>query len=265
MMWHYPHFDPIAFHLGPLPVHWYGLMYLFGLCLAWVLARYRMKTQPWFPIKTTDALSDLIFYAAVGVIGGGRIGYMLFYVLPDFIHRPWIIFELWDGGMSFHGGLIGVSLSLLLFARREKIPFFTLMDSITPLVPVGLALGRLGNFINGELWGRVTDSPIGMIFPTGGPLPRYPSQLFELSLEGIALFILLWTMSLKPRRPALISALFLIGYASARFFVEFFREPDPQLGYLAFGWLTMGQVLCVPMFILGFYLLFWKRRENPPA
>ncbi|MCX7123587.1 MAG: prolipoprotein diacylglyceryl transferase [Gammaproteobacteria bacterium] len=265
-MLHDPHFDPIAFHLGPLAVHWYGLMYLFGLMLAWCLARYRMKTQPWFPIKKTDTLSDLLFYAAMGVILGGRIGYMLFYAFPDFIHQPWIIFEVWDGGMSFHGGLIGVCLALFFFARKEKIAYFLLMDNIAPLVPIGLALGRLGNFINGELWGRVTNSPIGMIFPTGGPLPRYPSQLFELSLEGLLLFILLWTISLKKRRPALISAIFLIGYASARFFVEFFREPDPQLGYLAFGWLTMGQVLCIPMFLLGFFLLFWKTREkNSPT
>ncbi len=264
-MWHYPDFNPIAFHIGPLPVHWYGLMYLFGLTLAWLLARYRMKTQSWFPIKTPEALSDLLFYAALGVIIGGRVGYMFFYDLPSFLHQPWIIFELWDGGMSFHGGLMGVAISLFFFARKARIPYFLLMDSVAPLAPIGLALGRLGNFINGELWGRVTDSPLGMVFPTGGPLPRYPSQLFELSLEGIVLFILLWTLSLKQRRPALISALFLIGYASARFFVEFFREPDPQLGYLAFGWLTMGQILCLPMFALGLYLLLRKPHENPPA
>ncbi len=264
-MWQYPHFDPIAFHLGPLAVHWYGLMYLFGLILAWMLARYRMHTQAWWPIKKTETLSDLVFYAAMGVILGGRIGYMLFYDLLPFLHQPWIIFAVWNGGMSFHGGLIGVAFSLFLFAKKEKIPYFLLMDNIAPLVPIGLALGRLGNFINGELWGRVTNSPIGMIFPTGGPLPRYPSQLFELALEGIVLFIILWTASLKQRRPGLISALFLLGYASARFFVEFFREPDPQLGYLAFGWLTMGQVLCLPMFAFGVFLLLRAARENPPA
>jgi phosphatidylglycerol:prolipoprotein diacylglycerol transferase len=264
-MLHYPHFDPVAFHLGPVAVHWYGLMYLLGLGLAWCFARYRMKTQAWFPLKTTEALSDLIFYAALGVIIGGRLGYMLFYVLPDFLHQPWIIFELWDGGMSFHGGLIGVIISLFVFAKQQHIPYFTLMDSVAPLAPIGLGLGRLGNFINGELWGRVTSSPIGMIFPTGGALPRYPSQLFELSLEGIVLFIFLWIASLKQRRSGLISAWFLIGYACARFFVEFFREPDPQLGYLAFGWLTMGQVLCLPMLAAGLYLWWRACRENSVA
>ncbi len=257
----YPHFDPIALSVGPLKIHWYGLMYLLGFLTAWLLARYRMSKQAWAPIKNSDDLSDLIFYAAMGVIVGGRVGYMLFYTLPSFLHAPWIIFEVWDGGMSFHGGLTGVVVACFVFAKKHKLGFLQLTDFIAPFAPVGLGLGRLGNFINGELWGRVTTSPLGMIFPTGGPLPRYPSELFEFTLEGMVLFVVLWCISLKERRTGVISALFLIGYASARFFVEFFREPDPQLGYLAWGWLTMGQVLCVPMFILGVYL-WWRGHQK---
>ncbi len=257
-MWQYPNFNPIAFSLGPLAVHWYGLMYLLGFALAYLLARYRMKHQAWSPIHTKDQLGDLIFYAAMGVIIGGRCGYMLFYNFPDFIASPLIIFAVWDGGMSFHGGLIGVILACYLFARKYHLAFLSLMDFVAPLAPIGLGLGRLGNFINGELWGRITTSKIGMIFPTGGPLPRYPTELFELTLEGITLFIILWTLSLKQRKQGLISSIFLLCYASFRFFTEFYREPDPQLGYLAFGWLTMGQVLCVPMFLLGIYLMMQK-------
>lgn len=258
----YPHFDPIAFQLGPLKVHWYGLMYLFGFLLGYLLAYFRMKRQPWTPVKTGEQLGDFIFYVALGVVLGGRCGYMLFYNLSDFISQPWIIFQVWDGGMSFHGGLIGVILATLLFARKHKISFLGLTDFIAPITPIGLGLGRLGNFINGELWGRVTTSKLGMIFPTGGPLPRYPSELFELCLEGITLFIIMWLFTLKQRKAGIPSGVFLIFYASFRFFVEFYREPDPQLGYLAFGWLTMGQVLCMPMFGIGIYLIIRGYRKH---
>lgn len=254
-MLNYPHFDPIALQLGPLKIHWYGLMYLFGFLLGYALCYYRIRRQSWAPLKNAEVLGDFIFYVALGVVIGGRCGYMLFYNFPNFISAPWIIFEVWDGGMSFHGGLIGVIFASFLFARKQKISFLALTDFIAPIAPVGLALGRLGNFINGELWGRVTDSRIGMIFPTGGPEPRYPSQLFELGLEGITLFEIMWLFTLKQRKTGLPSGVFLIFYASFRFFVEFFREPDPQLGYLAFGWLTMGQVLCIPMFCIGIYLI----------
>ncbi|MDO8954106.1 MAG: prolipoprotein diacylglyceryl transferase [Gammaproteobacteria bacterium] len=245
----YPQIDPIALKLGPIAVHWYGIMYLIGFVLTWSLGVYRSK-KPWSVVKP-DQVADAIFYGALGVILGGRTGYMLFYDFIPFIHQPWTILEVWDGGMSFHGGLIGVILAMWYYSRKININVFDLTDFFAPMVPIGLGLGRIGNFINGELWGRVTTSPIGMIFPTGGPWPRYPSQLIELCLEGITLFIILWTTSIKPRPRMLISALFLLLYSSFRFSAEFFRQPDPQLGFIAFGWLTMGQLLCVPMFLLG--------------
>lgn len=260
-MLHYPDFNPIAFTLGRVEVHWYGLMYLFGFVLVWALANYRIRKQSWAPLKTNDDILDAIFYGAMGVIIGGRLGYMVFYDLPYFIAHPVAVFEVWDGGMSFHGGLIGVILALLLFSHQRKIKFFDLVDFFAPLVPIGLGLGRLGNFINGELWGRVTTSWFGMVFPKGGPLPRYPSQLIELFLEGICLFIFLWTLSLKRRPRMFMSAWFLIGYSICRIISEFFRQPDPQYGYFAFGWLTMGQILSVPMFILGVILLVFSLRK----
>ena len=182
----YPNFNPIAFQMGPIKVHWYGIMYLIGFLSAWLLGIYRAKKSN--GVWTVDQVTDLIFYAALGVILGGRIGYMLFYDLPDLISHPLTLFKVWDGGMSFHGGMLGVCLALWLYSRHLKKSVWALTDFIAPMVPIGLAAGRLGNFINGELWGRVTTSSVGMIFPTGGPLPRYPSQLFELALEGVAPF-----------------------------------------------------------------------------
>ncbi len=261
-MLHYPHFSPVAIALGPIQIHWYGIMYLLGFLGGYLLAYYRLQRQSWSPIHTTEQLGDLVFYVALGVVIGGRCGYMLFYDLPHFIASPWIIFEVWDGGMSFHGGLIGVIMAMYLFSRKLKTTFLSLTDFIAPIAPLGLGLGRLGNFINGELWGRVTTAKIGMIFPNAGPLPRYPTQLFELVLEGISLFVIMWLFSRKQRKPGVISGLFLLGYASFRFVIEFYREPDPQLGYLAFGWLTMGQVLCIPMLLLGLYLLWWSHRQH---
>jgi phosphatidylglycerol:prolipoprotein diacylglycerol transferase len=259
-MLQYPQIDPIAFSIGPLKVHWYGLMYLVGFIGAWLLASWRAK-QPgsqW----TVDQVSDLIFYSALGVILGGRIGYMLFYDLPSFIHQPWILFKVWDGGMSFHGGLLGVCLAVWLFARRYKRSWMDVMDFLVPLVPLGLAAGRLGNFINGELWGRVSTASWAMIFPTGGPLSRHPSQLYEFLLEGVTLFIILWWYSAKPRPRFAVSSMFLLWYGAFRFFIEFFRQPDPQLGYLAFGWLTMGQILSFPMILIGLGLLWCTYRRQ---
>ena len=259
----YPNLNPIAFDLGPIKVHWYGIMYLVGFAGAWALGSYRAKKQAWTPLNTASQVGDLIFYGALGVIIGGRLGYMLFYQFEPFIHKPWLIFRVWDGGMSFHGGLIGVGIAFLFMARKFKCHFFDLADFFAPMVPIGLGAGRLGNFINGELWGRVTDSKFGMVFPTGGPLPRYPSQLLEFFLEGIVLFTILWVVSLKPRRRGTIIALFLIFYGIFRTTAEFFREPDPQLGFLFWGWVTMGMALSVPMIIIGIGLLSWARKRYP--
>lgn len=253
----FPSIDPIAIQLGPIKVHWYGLMYLLGFTLAWLLARWRAThgKDGW----SAEQISDLIFYAALGVILGGRLGYMLFYNTHTFLVAPWTALKLWEGGMSFHGGLLGVIAAMALFARRVHKPFLDVTDFVAPLVPIGLALGRLGNFINGELWGRVSDAPWAMVFPGGGSEPRHPSQLYELGLEGILLFILVWWYSAKPRPTGCVSAVFLMGYALARLTAECFREPDVQLGFVAFDWMTMGQLLSIPMLVFGF-CLWWKKR-----
>lgn len=261
----YPHINPIAFNAGHLHVHWYGLMYLFSFLLVWALARYRMMHQAWAPLKTNDELLDVIFYGALGVIVGGRIGYVLFYNFSYYLSAPAEVFKVWDGGMSFHGGLLGVIVALWIYAYRKKVGFFALMDFIAPLAPIGLGLGRIGNFINGELWGRVTTSPIGMVFPHAGSLPRYPSQLIEFFLEGVCLFVFLWLISLKPRPKMFVSSWFLIAYSICRIIAEFFRQPDPQVGYLAFGWLTMGQLLSLPMLILGIVLLVISLKKKHEA
>jgi len=253
----YPVIDPVAFSLGPLKIHWYGIMYLLGFSSAWLLARWRASRYhlPWTAVQ----ISDLIFYAALGVILGGRLGYMLFYNASQLLYSPWTVVKLWDGGMSFHGGLLGVIIATALFARRHKKAFLEVTDFVAPLVPIGLALGRIGNFINGELWGRVSDVPWAMVFPYAGNLPRHPSQLYELGLEGIVLFLVLWFYASKPRPVGRISALFLIGYASARIIAECFREPDFPMGFVAFDWLTMGQLLSIPMLLVGIFL-WWKKR-----
>jgi len=248
----YPEINSVAFKLGPLQVHWYGLMYVIGLLSAWGLGiiRARKKNSGW----TSEEVGELIFYGAMGVIVGGRLGYMLFYAPWDFFTNPLLFFKVWDGGMSFHGGFLGVVFSFWLFSRRYHKSIFQTADFIAPMVPIGLGAGRLGNFINGELWGRVADVPWAMVFPTGGLMPRHPSQLYEFLLEGVVMFAVLWIYSSKPRPEKAVSALFLILYGSFRFFVEFFRQPDPQYGFIAFGWLTMGQLLSIPMIILGLYI-----------
>ena len=265
-MLQYPNIDPVIVSIGPLSIHWYGVMYIFGFVMAWILAAVRCVRRPDSPIKL-EQISDIIFYGAMGVILGGRIGYVLFYVWPDFVQDPLMIIRVWQGGMSFHGGLIGVILALWLYSYRHQCSLIDLTDFFAPMIPIGLAAGRLGNFINGELWGRITTSRIGMVFPNGGPLPRYPSQLIEMCLEGILLFVFLWVYSRKPRPKMMMSAVFLIGYGMLRFIAEFFREPDPQLGFVAFGWMTQGQLLCIPMILLGMFL-FWliqKRRDQTKA
>lgn len=254
----FPAIDPVAFSLGPIKVHWYGLMYLAGFFTAWLLAHLRVKLYhlDW----TSEQISDLIFYSALGVIIGGRLGYMLFYNTQHLFTRPWDLLKLWEGGMSFHGGLLGVAVAMFLFARKVKKPFVEITDFLAPLVPLGLAAGRIGNFINGELWGRVTDVPWAIVFPHSDGQPRHPSQLYEFGLEGLALFIFLWWYAAKPRPKGAISAMFLIGYAICRLIAECFRQPDAQLGYIAFDWLTMGQLLSIPMLVAGLCLFRWAKR-----
>ena len=260
-MLNYPQIDPVALSLGSLNIHWYGLMYLVGFLGAWLLGRYRAKSIGW----SNDQIDDLIFYAAMGVVLGGRIGYVLFYNFPAFMDNPIILIKIWQGGMSFHGGLLGVLIAMYLFGKKYKHSFFEVTDFIAPLVPIGLGAGRVGNFINGELWGKPTDSVFGMLVPGLGELPRHPSQLYEAASEGVLLFLILWFYSSKPKPTMAVSGLFLIGYGVFRFSVEFVRLPDAHLGYLAFGWLTMGQVLTVPMLLLGVFLMFKAKQIGKKA
>lgn len=257
----HPDFDPVAFSLGPLHVRWYGLMYLLGFLAGWALGRYRVK-QPgsgW----TTAQMDDLVFYVALGAILGGRIGYVLFYSFSNFLHDPLVLFRIWEGGMSFHGGFLGVLLAMALFTRKHHKGFWPTVDFLAPLIPPGLFFGRIGNFINGELWGRVTDMPWGMVFrQTSDGLPRHPSQLYQAALEGVALFLIVWLFSAKPRPTMAVSGVFALSYGVFRFLVEFFRQPDAQVGYLAFNWLTMGQVLSLPMVLVGIILLALAYRRK---
>jgi phosphatidylglycerol---prolipoprotein diacylglyceryl transferase len=253
----HPNIDPIAFSIGPLAVRWYGLMYLAGFAAAWWLGLRRIG-QGRAPI-TRKQFDDLIFLGVLGVILGGRLGYVLFYKPGHYAANPLEIFAIWQGGMSFHGGLLGVIVAMWLYARRQGVDFLRLMDFLSPLCPLGIAAGRLGNFINGELYGRVTDLPWGMLFRHAGDAPRHPSQLYQLALEGLALFVLLWWFSSTPRPRGQVSGLFLVGYGAFRFIAEFGREPDAFLGLLALG-LTMGQWLSIPMIVAGIALFAWSRR-----
>lgn len=257
----YPQIDPVAVAIGPLKIHWYGLMYLVGIGGAWWLAARRLPR--FAPDWSAEKLSDLVFWVALGVIGGGRLGYVLLYDLPSYVADPSLILQVWKGGMSFHGGFVGVMLCCWIFARRNGKRLFELLDFIAPLVPIGLGAGRIGNFINAELWGKPTDLPWAMIFPTDpAHLPRHPSQLYQFALEGVALFAILWLYSSKPRPTMAVSGLFALCYGLFRFLVEFVRVPDAQLGYLAFGWLTMGQLLCLPMVLGGAGLMAWAYRRE---
>jgi len=252
----HPQFDPIAFHLGPLAIRWYGLMYLAGFVLFVVLGKYRARQNlltGWHP-RDVD---DMLFFGVFGVIIGGRLGYVLFYK-PEyyFFAHPLEVFALWQGGMSFHGGFLGVLLALVFFARSRHKRWLEVTDFVAPLCPLGLAAGRLGNFINGELWGRPTSEPWGMVFPQVDALPRHPSQLYEFGLEGLALFALLWLYARRRRPVGAVSGLFLIGYGVFRFVVEYAREPDNFLGVLALG-LSMGQWLSLPMIVAGIALMLW--------
>ena len=259
-MFVHPSFDPIAIHLGKFGIHWYGLMYLVGFLAFLGLGKWQINHRTWHGWNM-QMLDDALFFGALGVILGGRLGYVLFYQFGYFIHHPLEIFAVWQGGMSFHGGFLGVLVAMWFFARKYHLKWLQIMDFIAPLVPIGLGAGRMGNFINGELWGRVTNAQWGMVFPKVDNLLRHPSQLYEFGLEGIVLFSALWLYSSKPRETGAISALFLIVYGSFRFIVEFTREPDGFLGLLSMG-LSMGQWLSLPMVLLGIWMWFQAQQQR---
>lgn len=265
----FPNIDPVAFNLGPLPIHWYGIAYVFGIMLGWYYARTLSLADRLWPHEkspiTPVHLDDFIVWAAAGIVLGGRIGYILFYDMGAVVENPIRALQIWNGGMSFHGGLIGTTIAMVLFARRNGIPVWSMFDIIAAVAPIGLFFGRIANFVNGELWGRLSDAPWAVVFPTGGPFARHPSQLYEAALEGIVLLIILAILiygfkALK--RPGTVTGVFVCGYALSRIFVEFFREPDAQIGYLAGDWLTMGMVLSTPMFLLGVWAVLRARRAS---
>ncbi|MDN2480385.1 prolipoprotein diacylglyceryl transferase [Vibrio agarivorans] len=255
----FPNIDPVLFSLGPLSVRWYGLMYLVGFVFALWLANRRAdkKGSGW----TREQVSDLLFAGFLGVVIGGRVGYVIFYNFDLFIQDPLYLFKVWTGGMSFHGGLLGVITAMFWYAKKNGRTFFGVADFIAPLVPFGLGMGRLGNFMNSELWGRVTDAPWGIVFPNGGPLPRHPSQLYEMALEGIVLFFILNWFIKKPRPLGSVSGLFLLGYGTFRFLVEYVREPDAHLGLFG-DFISMGQILSLPMIIIGGLMMVWAYKRG---
>lgn len=261
----YPEINPVALQIGPVfgwqgfAIHWYGIMYLVGFLLAFWLCHYRRAkvVPPW----TTEQIIDLLFYVALGVIFGGSLGYFLFYEPARLLSSPWHVFKFWEPGRSFHGGLIGVLVAIFVYCRVHKRRFWDVGDFIAPAIPIGLATGRLGNFINSELWGRVTEVPWGMVFPNGGIFPRHPSQLYEFFLEGVVLFLILIWYVRKPRPSGSVSALFLIFYGLFRYSVEFVREPDQTQGFVLGDFLTMGQALSLPMILFGLALL-WYAKHN---
>ena len=259
-MLRYPGFDPVAFQLGPVKVHWYGIMYLLGFAAAWWLARRRAARpgSTW----TANDVDDLIFFCMLGVIFGGRIGYVLFYGLKFWALDPWYPVKIWEGGMSFHGGLLGVVVAMAVFARRRGRSIADVYDFTAPLPALGLFFGRIGNFINGELWGKVTTVPWG--FLVNGQV-RHPSQLYEAALEGLVLFTVVWWYTARPRPRLAPSGLFLLIYGLARSLVEFVRMPDEHIGYLAGGWLTEGQILSAPMILVGIALLVWAYHARTPS
>lgn len=265
----HPHIDPVALQVGPLAVHWYGLTYLAAFGLFYLLGSLRLQHQPFVSQQGPQAWSrrdveDILFFGVLGVVAGGRLGYCLFYKPAYYLSHPLEVFAVWQGGMSFHGGMLGVLVAMVWYARSRQRPWLQVMDLVAPCVPTGLAAGRVGNFINGELWGRVADPslPWAMLFRDGGPLPRHPSQVYQFLLEGLLLFVLLWLYARKPRATGQVSGAFLVGYGVLRFVAEFFREPDAHLGLLALG-MSMGQWLCVPMMVAGVALWVWAGRRKP--
>jgi phosphatidylglycerol---prolipoprotein diacylglyceryl transferase len=264
----HPQFDPVAVQIGPVGIHWYGLAYLLAFGLFYWLGSLRVKQPYWAATGWTRRdIEDLLFWGVLGVVIGGRVGYALFYKPGEYLANPLEIFMVWHGGMSFHGGVLGVMAAMALFARSRGRPFLEVMDVVAPCVPTGLASGRIGNFVNGELFGRVADPslPWAMVFAHsgGGPLPRHPSQIYQFLLEGLLLFVLLWWYASKPRARGQVAAAFLVGYGVFRFIAEFFRQPDSFLGLLSLG-MSMGQWLCVPMVVGGALLWLWCGRQTPP-
>jgi phosphatidylglycerol:prolipoprotein diacylglycerol transferase len=267
----FPAIDPVLISIGPLSIRWYALAYIVGIFFAWWYAK-RLANNPalWGPDgapMTSRDLDDFVVWAAIGIVIGGRLGFVLFYDLPYYLQNPAEIVAVWNGGMSFHGGFLGMMLAMTVFALRREIPVWSFIDVIAPGVTIGLLFGRVANFINGELFGRITDVPWAVTFPAGGDLPRHPSQLYEAALEGLALFLLLRLLTHRYRRlttPGFVSGAFCVGYAIARIFVEFFREPDLQIGYLA-GGLTMGMLLSIPLLLFGIGLMIWSARRRAPA
>lgn len=257
----HPQFDPVAIYLGPLSIHWYGLMYLLGFTLFMLLGRYRIKHNPQAALNNA-ILDDLLFYGMLGVILGGRLGHVLFYQFDYYLQQPLEIFAVWKGGMSFHGGFLGVIAAMAILARKFKFQWLAVTDFIAPLVPLGLGAGRIGNFINAELWGRPTDVSWGMVFPNVDTLPRHPSQIYEFALEGVVFFVLLWVYSAKPKPVGAVSGMFLIGYGVFRSVAEFFREPeDGFMGVLTLG-VSMGQWLSLPMIIAGIWMITWANKKQ---
>jgi len=253
----FPDIDPVAIRIGPLAIRWYSLAYLAGFLLGWRYVHYLNRRPP--RVMETVQIDDLLFWMMLGVVLGGRLGYVLFYNFAFYVHEPLQALAIWRGGMSFHGGLIGVALAAWLFSRRKRLPFLAIGDLVVAAMPIGLLLGRIANFINGELYGRASDLPWAMVFPSGGPEPRHPSQLYEAALEGVAAFVLLFLLAHLTRireRPGLLSGIFLVWYAVARFLVEFVREPDTHLGLIVAG-ATMGQLLSLPVLAFGLWLI-WR-------
>jgi phosphatidylglycerol:prolipoprotein diacylglycerol transferase len=262
----FPNIDPVIVSIGPVAIHWYGLGYIVGILFTWwyakrLLRNARLWPEGVSPMKPED-LDDFIVWAAIGVVVGGRLGYILFYDFQRYLTNPLDIFAVWQGGMSFHGGFAGTTLAIILFARSRGINVWTMFDVVAAGAPVALGLVRCANFINSELWGRVTDVPWAVMFPTGGPFLRHPSQLYEAALEGLLLFVVLRLLThvfLKLKSPRFVAGAFVTGYGLSRIFVEFFREPDAQIGYLFGGWLTMGMVLSLPMVLIGLWAMATAR------
>lgn len=256
----FPIIDPVIFSIGPVSLRWYGTMYLIGFLAAMFMANKAADKSN--GLWTREQVSDVLFYGFLGVILGGRIGYVLFYQFEYFLSDPLYLLQIWQGGMSFHGGLLGVTLAVFIFARKTNKSFLEVGDFVAPLVPIGLGMGRLGNFINAELWGRQTDVPWAMVFPTDSlKVPRHPSQLYEFFLEGVVLFIILYVITRKPRNLGLASGSFLIGYGIFRSIVEFFREPDAHLG-LYFSFISKGQILSIPMILIGLFIIYWGYNQQ---